>query len=186
MALCMLVPTMSIAEEPSPAPQPSDTHVYEDEAMHMRVPDNFIALGRQTIPVRRLNVHMQPAAMWRTAPRTGNDWVITLQLEDFRGPTDQWESSFESEMREQVDGIFVRSKDRTTLRNGMPAYFMDMSFGEGFLSSKEYALVWSDGIRGVAITVVGRLGEIDARAVKKALTDVSATLYPRERLLEQP
>jgi hypothetical protein len=181
-ALIALLPAAMRAQStPTPAPTPSDVHVYEDAAMHFKAPDNMVLLGRRVIPLKALGTQLQNVGVWRTQPGKGRDWVITLAVESYEGTLDGWDTSFENELREQIDGVFVRGKTHSALQNGMPALFMDISFGEGFTSRKEFAYLWSDGQRGIALTIAGRLGDIDAEDAKKALADASAVLYPIER-----
>ena len=165
---------------PAPAATPSDPHVYDDLGMNFHAPANMVLLGRRVIPTKALNNQMQTAAMWRTMPGKGKDWVITIQMESFPGRPniDQWDTSYENELREQIDGVFVRGKTRTALKNGMPAMFLEVAFGEGFTSRKQFAYIWSDGERGIALTMTGALGDISADDAKKALAEATAVLYP--------
>ena len=186
-ALALLVAfapaAMRAQSAPTPAPTPSDPHVYEDAGMTFRAPANMGLMGRRVIPIKALNNQMQTVAMWRTIPGKGKDWVVTLAMESYPGrpDLDQWDTSFENELREQIDGVFVRGKTHTALKNGMPALFMDVSFGEGFTARKQFTYIWSDGERGIALTITGALGDISADDAKKALAEATAVLYPINR-----
>lgn len=186
-ALALLVAlapaAMRAQSAPTPAPTPSDPHLYEDSAMSFHAPANMFLLGRRAIPTRSLNNQAQTVAVWRTIPGKGKDWVISIAMESYPGRPniDQWDTSYENELREQIEGVFVRGKTHTTLKNGMPAMFLDLSYGDGFNSRKQYLYIWSDGVRGVVLSMTGALGDISADDAKKALAEASAVLYPINR-----
>lgn len=171
---------LALAPVPTPSPDP---HTYSDLAMNFRAPDNMLLLGRKPLPLKALTGQMQIVAVWRTQPGKGRDWVITLAMESFPGRPNPagWDTSYENELREQIDGLFVRGKTPTTLKNGMPAMFLDLSYGEGFNSRKQFAYVWNDGERGVSLSITGGLGDITTGEAKKALAETNAVLYPIDR-----
>jgi hypothetical protein len=181
ISLFALAPVAMRAQ--SAGPTPSDPHVYEDLGMKFRAPENMLLMGRRVLPVKALTNQMQTVALWRTRPGKGRDWVIQLSMESYPGRpnVDSWDTSYENELREQIEGVFVRGKEHTRLSNGMPALFMDVSYGEGFTSRKQFLYIWSDGARGIALSITGALGDISADDAKKALAEASAVLYPLER-----
>lgn len=165
---------------PAPAASPANPHEYSDPGMHFVAPDNWLLAGSRRLMLKDLSDNLQIVAGWvlksRDVPQS-----ITLSLQLFDGTTEGYETRFESDLRSTIDGAIVKGTTRTTLANGMPAYFVDVSYGSGFDSRKEYAYIWSDGVRGVALAVTGRIGEIDATAAKKVLSNVSAVRYPFDR-----
>ena len=187
VALFALAPGMRAQGAPAPAPTPTpDPHVFEDPAMNFRAPDNMLLLGKHLIPLKSLSGQLQTVAVWRTQPGKGRDWVISIGMESYPGRpnVDAWDTSLENELREQIDGLFVRGKTKMPLKNGMPAIFLDLSYGEGFSSRKQFIYTWSDGMRGVVISITGALGDISESDAKKALAETNAVLYPIDR--EQP
>ena len=176
-------PARMLAQDaPAPIPQPSDPLLYVDDAMTYRAPDTMLLLGRHPIAPRALSGQLQPVAEWRTKPGKGNNWVIVVSQEGFEGDVEGWATGFQNELREQVDGVFVRHVTNVSLKNGMPARFLEIAMGEGFTSQKQFAVIWSDGVRGCAITATARLGDIDEASAKPALLDATAVLYPKDRL----
>ena len=147
--------------------------------MHMRVPDTFYMMGYQPVDADKLGNTLQTVAAWRTIK--GNVWVLTLAQESYNEPLEHWETAFENEVRQQEDGVFISKKERMALQNGMPAYFIGMTFGSGFDSRKQYALIWADGERGVALEMTGRVGEIGDDDAKKAFGDITAVAYPAQQ-----
>lgn len=163
---------------PQPTPTP-DPHVYDDPAMHFVAPPHYLLLTRRSAP-QLDELRNDPAiiAMWLLQEKGKPRRELTLSMESYTEAVGTFESSFESQIRQKVDGLLVRDKQPITLKNGMPAYFIDTTFGSGFTTEKQFDVVWADGQRGVILALAGRLGEIDAQDAKAALLDVSATLYP--------
>lgn len=187
IALLAVVPfTVSAQTTPSndganpswtPTPTPINPHEYNDAAMHFDAPPAWRLVGYRVLPLSALGDDLQVVAGW-TNGDANRPQAITISQESFEGNVSNFETRFENDMRQQYDNILVKSKAPTTLLNGMPAYFLDMSYGEGFTARKQFALLWADGSRGVAISVMGRVGEIDAATAKKLISNVSAVRYP--------
>ena len=161
-----------VAAVPTPAPSPTpDPYVYNDTAMHFEAPRDYYALGQQQVDSTKLDGQQ-------------NQRTLTISLEPYDGGTDStgYEVYVENELRGKIDGVFIGSKEAVRLTNGMPAYFMSVTAGSGFDAQKFYQEVWFDGVRGVTISLAGRLGEITDKEAKDAFKNASATLYPVGRL----
>jgi hypothetical protein len=65
-----------------------------------------------------------------------------------------------------------------TLSNGMPAYFLEVTSGDGMDTIKEFAILWADGTRGVALSVTARLGDVSADQAKQIFSTAKAVRYP--------
>ena len=154
---------------------------FDDPAMHFAAPKDYYAAP---VPRHDPKVFETPAtvAVFVKNPGKEDVRVISIAMENYDGTLDGFEVNSENTAREQIDGVFVTHKERTTLSNGMPAYWVEMSFGSGFQSQKRYQYEWVDGIRGVTVSVSGRLGEVDRQTAREALKDLSATLYPSRRV----
>ncbi len=173
------VPAATQAQaSPQPTPTP-DPHVYDDPAMHFVAPPHYLLVTRRPTP-QLAELKNDPAiiAVWILQEKGKPPRELTLSMESYTSAVDTFASSFESQLRQKVDGLLVRDKQPITLKNGMPANFVDTTFGSGFTTEKQFDVVWADGQRGVILALAGRLGEIDAQDAKAALLDVSATLYP--------
>ena len=81
-------------------------------------------------------------------------------------------------MREQFQSAVFKNKTNTTLRNGMPAIFVEMTSGEGFSVQKAYVLLWADGQRGVALVLMTQLNDISTSTARELLSDATAVRYP--------
>jgi len=173
-----------LAQEPTPAPTeapPADPHTYDDAAMHFQAPADFKLLGEHHIQLKDV---ADPAivAAWVKQQGDPNERDLYITVEAYSGDASGYELTAENAIRNKIDDAFVDHKEQLTTNNGMPAFFMAISYGSGFDARKQYQLVWSDGQRGVTVALVGPTGELtekEARAV--LLTNVTAVLYPPGR-----
>jgi hypothetical protein len=161
--------------EATPTPDPL---TYSDPAMNFTAPPGAMLLARRYVDVQTLPTDMEPVARWAVRPGKENAVVIDLSMESFEGAPDQWEGQFESQMHNSADGVLIKNKTPMSLLNGMPATFVEVTMGSGFDSRKEFAVVWADGQRGVALSIGGRLGDVDADQARELLRNVTAVRYP--------
>lgn len=103
---------------------------------------------------------------------------VAIGMESFQGSLQGFEMIVENELRDKIDGVFIKKKQLTTLKNGMPAYWLEITIGSGFDTYKRFEYAWIDGVRGVELSVTGRLGAITEDQAKAALANASATAYP--------
>jgi hypothetical protein len=160
---------------PTPSPDP---HTYTDPAMSFTAPANAVLISRQEVPLSQLSQDLQTVAAWILYPGKEDARQITLAMEAYDGPPEQWEGQFESQTHGSQDGMLIRNKTPITLLNGMPAYFVEVAFGSGFDAHKQYAIVWADGQRGVVLAETTRMGETSAEEARDVLKQVTAVRYP--------
>jgi hypothetical protein len=110
-----------------------------------------------------------------------NPLTITITMENFEGSLSGYEMVTENTLRNKIDGVFFKKKELTTLSNGMPAYFQDITMGSGFNTVKRFQYVWVDGVRGIQLSLSAHYGAISEDDAKKALAQASAVAYPRGR-----
>ncbi|HMF28323.1 MAG TPA: hypothetical protein VKE42_06090, partial [Candidatus Cybelea sp.] len=168
-----------IAQVAQPTPE-ADPHVYTDPAMTYTAPDNAVMVNHQYVPLAQLSQDLQPVAAWVVNPGKEDARSITLSMEAYSGPPDQWEAQFESQTHSGGggDGVLIRNKTPMSLLNGMPAYFVEVAYGGGFDARKEYAIVWADGERGIVLAYTTRMGETSADEAREVLKQVTAVRYP--------
>jgi hypothetical protein len=176
-ALCLLVPAAVRAQEAEPTTLP-DPMQYNDPAMHFEAPDGFRLVGQRQIPLEALNDDLQTIAGW-IDPKTG--LRILIQAESFHGSAASFYDSLEQQLRGQLDSALFKSHDATTLSNGMPAVFAELTTGSGFTTYKLFMYVWCDGERGMVLAAAGGLGDIDSAKAKKLLAKATAVRYPNRR-----
>ncbi len=173
-----LLPASLGAQEATP---PANPLIYDDLAMHFEAPDGWVSAGQQKIDLKDLPEDPTAVAAWF---RRGGDrpTKMVLEMQHFEGSLDAFEESVEQQVRgATADGV-VRSKERTTLKNGMPAYFIGVVSGSGFDTTKSFLVAWADGQRGVEIIITAQVGFIDADSAKKWLSNLSAVQFPVDRL----
>ncbi|HEV3091287.1 MAG TPA: hypothetical protein VGX91_07590 [Candidatus Cybelea sp.] len=177
LAFVLAASSNALAQEASPSPAP-DPHFYTDPAMNYTAPPEAVLAARTYVPLSELNDQLQPVAMWLLDPGKENMRSIQIQMESYNGSVDEWESEFESQAHNQLDGVLIRNKTAITLQNGMPAYFVEAAYGSGFDSRKEFAIVWADGQRGIVLAESGRLGDASRAEAMRVLTQATAVRYP--------
>lgn len=106
---------------------------------------------------------------------------ISISMESFDGTLDQFKTYSINELRNQMGSAFVRDKGMTTLSNGMPVDFREVTVGEGFQELKTFQYLWIDGVRGVIVSITARYGEISENEAKAALSGATAVAFPRNR-----
>ena len=165
----------------TPPPAPPDPHTYSDPAMNFTAPPGAVLAGRRTIPLAQLGQDLTPIAIWVLHPGKEDARTITIAMESFPGPPDQWEGQFESQMHSSGDGVLIRRKTAMSLLNGMPANFVEITSGSGFSAQKQFAVVWADGQRGIALSLTCRLGDVTAEEAREALKNATAVRYPNDQ-----
>jgi hypothetical protein len=163
---------------PPPTPTP-DPQTYSDPGMNFTAPADAHLLARASNATPDvLGEDLATIAAWVIDPGKEDARSITISMEAYDGPPDQWEAQFESQTHSSQDGTLIRDKTAMTLLNGMPAYFVQIAFGSGFDAKKEYAVVWADGERGVVLAETSRLGDASLEEAERNLKQVSAVRYP--------
>ncbi|MBV8148540.1 MAG: hypothetical protein JO092_05585 [Candidatus Eremiobacteraeota bacterium] len=161
--------------EPTPTPDPL---VYSDPAMNFTAPEGAVLMGRRELALKDLSQDLQVVSQWVIHPGKEDARVIAIAMESYEGPPNQWEAQFESQTHNQQDGSLIRNQTPMGLLNGMPAHFVEVTYGSGFDSRKEYAIVWADGVRGVVLSLTARVGDVSADEAKRLLQKVTAVRYP--------
>ena len=179
-ALAALV--FSAAAWRGPAAAASDPMTYEDPAMRFTAP-----AGYERVPIALPSAFDpgQPPGPTNVATFVKNkgsktDYrIISVMIEPFDGSLDGYEATAENTMRGNLDSVFFSKKERSGLKNGMPAYWLSISIGSGFDTIRRYQYEWIDTVRGVTLSITAR--DISEKEAKDALAEASATAYPRGR-----
>jgi hypothetical protein len=165
------------AEAPAPAATPSNS--FNDPAMSFTAPSDFTKVPMQQGDPTQFEKPTVVAAFVKNYGKAGL-LTITITMENFEGSADGYDQVTENTMRNSADGVFIK-KTATKLSNGMPAYWQEITIGNGFNEVKRYQYVWADGVRGVQLAVMGKYGDISNEQALKILSEVSAVAYPRNR-----
>ena len=163
---------------PSPPPATLPQRTYNDPAMHYVAPEGVALIGMRQVPYQSAS-QMTPVAIWAFDVGTSHARVISLAFERFsHGSLRGFYTTYINELRSSSNGgTFVR-REHAILVNGMPAYWLKVSSGEGLSQMRSYAYVWYDGVRGVVLSEEARAGKISERQAKRDLAGASAVAYP--------
>jgi hypothetical protein len=180
-ALCaMFAPTALFAQTAAePVPEATPANGFNDPAMSFVAPSDFHKVPMQQGDPTSFDKPTVVAAFVKNYGKPSL-LTITITMENFEGSADGYDQVSENTMRNQADGVFIK-KQPTKLANGMPAYWQEVTIGNGFGEIKRFQYVWADGVRGVQLAVTGRYGEISENDAKKILAEVSAVAFPRGR-----
>ena len=188
VALSSAAASAQTTPSPSPTPNAESLRTYEDLGLTVQVTDACISAGQRPFQIEQLesSQSLQPFAQWicnRHAPIQ-----VIVAEEPFSGGTNSagFEVTFENELRGAIDGALIKKRGTVSLSNGYPAIFDEVTSGEGFNVTKVYAWVWADGLRGVAVEVVGRLGDLDEQKAKAVFKEMKAVVFPQNRIERQP
>lgn len=182
VALCALVSgaAPAVAQDAGLPPNPVTNNTYNDPAMSFTAPADFkYAAGR---PYDPQNPDPTIVAVFLKNPGKPDQHVIQIQIEFFEGALSGYTTLAENELRGgQVDSV-VTNKKQTTLSNGMPAMWEEVSVGEGFQEEKRWQYLWVDGQRGIILSDSGGNGQLTDTQAKAELANASAVPYPRNRI----
>jgi len=176
-AVLLLVPSGAFAQEATPKPNLME---YNDAAMHFVAPPSFRPVGQRQISLDDLGEDPQVVAGWVSGDVTRPKRML-IQIQAYEGPLDGFESTYEQTLRNAFGDALIKNKEHTSLKNGMPAVYFEMTSGTGFDAAKMFVYCWVDGIRGVVLSVTAQVGEMDTKTAKQLLSDASAVRYPAGR-----
>lgn len=163
----------------APAVVLAATNQYNDPAMSFTAPDGYIALPLPEHDPMNFD-NPTTVAVFVKNPGKSEASQIAIRMQNFQADAAAFEMNVENDMREQAQDVFIK-KTPAKLANGMPAFWQEVTIGSGFEQVKMFQYVWSDGVRGVQLTISGRYGSLDEPTAKRLLANVSAVAYPKYR-----
>ncbi|PZR56088.1 MAG: hypothetical protein DLM50_09780 [Candidatus Meridianibacter frigidus] len=169
----MLLLAQSTSAQPT-APA-ATTATYDDPAAHFDPQNGFERI--QFTPAE-LGDKLAPVAGYVKFPGRPEQRILSIEMAQWDRGRSPFEAEFEQEMRGRIPDLLIKSKELTTLSNGMPAYWIKALAGEGFTASIEFAYVTVDGRRGIAASIAGRVGELTEEEAKDALKGLAVVVYP--------
>jgi len=178
-AVAVLAPaTPNVTPAPKATP---DSLAYDDAGMHFRAPVGWTRVDLGALSAAGSKA--PPVALFVFNRGKSDERSILIDIQPFEGTLDGLESSKETELRNASEGTFVDRKTKTTLANGMPAYFMKVSQPGGPVGHqlRRYDIVVYDLSRSIDVAYVGRYGDFEETDVRAALASLSVVVYPRNR-----
>ncbi len=165
----------------SPAPATLSQRTYNDPAIHYVAPVGVVLIAMRKVPYQAAT-HMTPVAVWGFNPGKSDARIISLSFEYFsNGSLGGFYTTYINELRSASGGSTFVSRKNSVLVNGMPAYWLKVSSGNGFSQMRTYEYMWYDGVRGVVLSEEARAGKIGQRQAKRDLAGASAVAYPVNR-----
>lgn len=164
---------------PAGAQETAPTNTYSDPAMSFTAPAGYAGsvgkyssddIGQPTVIATFVKNQGKPDMR-----------VIQIQMEEFEGSLRGFGTLADNELRGQLDGVFIGKKEQSTLSNGMPALWEEVSVGDGFSEMKRWEYLWVDGFRGVVLSITGHYGYLTESDAKKDLANASGVAFPRNR-----
>ncbi len=150
------------------------TPIYDDASVHFEPPANW---KRLPYTAAEGGGKLAPVAIYSKDLGKENEQRMLIETEPFQDPVNAWESTVENELRTQFDGALIRHQN-AHLVNGMPAVWVNLTYGSGFDTKKLFGYAVSDGRRGIFVAILGRLGLIDEDESKKVLSGLAVVVYP--------
>jgi hypothetical protein len=159
-----------------PAPPPL---VYDDPAMHFAAPADWEGIRIPPVPDDEAQ---HTVAFFVKDRGESTQRTIGIDIGPFSGTLDDLVSVQESELRKQYEGAFIDRKARVLLANGMPAWWLRVSYGTDLGRMYErYEYIVFDGRRGIVASHTAHRGEAQEKEARAALGTLSVVLYPRGR-----
>jgi len=174
----LAVSAAAAATPPKFPPATIEQRTYNDPAMHYVAPPNVVLIGMRQVPYQAAS-HMTPVAIWGIHVEMPDARVITLGYERFSdGSLHGFYTTYINELRSASKGGTFVHREHAVLVNGMPAYWLKVSSGEGLSQMRTYAYMWYDGVRGVVLSEEARVGNLSERQAKRDLAGATAVAYP--------
>jgi hypothetical protein len=170
-ALVCGAPLAAAADDAAPAS-------YDDPAMHFAAP-----AGWERIPFTPAELDDTPHPVaYFVKDRDSSRRTIVIEQALFAGTLEGLVSQHESAVRGKFDGVFIDRKQRVLLANGMPAWWLRVSYGTELGKMFErYEYVVFDGRRSIVVSFTAHLGEATEKDARSALETLSVVVYPRGR-----
>jgi hypothetical protein len=156
----------------------ADPLSYDDPGMHFQAPDGWTRID---VPPGDPNgSEKHPVAVFAFHSGRSDQREIVITVEPFDGGLDQYERSHEQDARSASDSAFIEEHSKTTLANGMPAYFFRVRTSDPSSSSdverSEYLVI--DTQRGIDVSLVASVGAISPKEAKEILSSLYVVVYP--------
>ena len=170
----------------SPAPNATPTHnplSYDDPGMHFQPPDDWKRIPLSTdAQVPGGGRDQKPPVALYIKGNQRNSRVITVSVQDYDGTLDAFEVTHDQALRNDLDSIYVVKKEKTTLANGMPAYWLHVNSGnEAGKYVQRYEWVVVDTKRSIIVSLIGHQGDFTDDEAAKDLSSLYVVVYPAHR-----
>ena len=159
---------------------------YDDPGMHYSPPPGWEKINLTLAPGSETpspdDENRAPVAVYAYHRGESDQRTIVINIQNFDGSLENFDSAHESEIRKSADGAFLDKPIKTSLANGMPVYLLKISAGKDpghFIERYEYLMI--DGSRSIAVSYSGRQGDFDKQDAIDAFKSLYVVAYPRHR-----
>jgi hypothetical protein len=169
----------------APAPAWADGATYNDDGMHFEAPAGFEKVDLPPADPTGSDDSDEAAPLAAFVYHRGqaDQRAITISVARFDGPVEKFADSHVGDERKNDDGSFVAKNERTTLQNGMPAYYVRLNSGDTagkYVQRAEYLVC--DGTRSIDVAYVGPQDSFNDAQAKAALASLYVVVYPKHRV----
>ncbi len=171
----------------TPKAQAAGSLSYDDPGMHFKAPDGW---ERIDVPSGDATGgggaagggDAPPAAVFMYDRGRLDQRTIIIDIKSEADSLDAFERGHESDLRQQAgNDTHVDKRTQVTLSNGMPAYLLQVTSGDGLASLRRYEYLVYDGTRDIDVAYFGHQGEFDEKDALAALSSLYVVAYPHDR-----
>jgi len=159
-------------------PALADGPTYDDPGMHFQAPDGWTKLDLPSPSADADSDAPTPVAAFVFDQGRFEQRTITITVKEYSDTLDAFKGEQTSQLRSSSDSAFISQQDKTTLSNGMPAYFIDArltSQSGADTYRAEYLVIDTKRAIDVAYTSQEDFSVKDAKA---ALASLYVVVYP--------
>ncbi len=159
---------------------------YDDPGMHYSPPPGWEKINLTAAPGAETpspdDDNRPPVAVYAYHRGQSDQRTIVINIKNFDGSLETFDSAHESEVRKSADSAFLDKPIKTSLANGMPVYLLKISEGKDpghFMERYEYLMI--DGTRSISVSYSGRQGDFSKQDAIDAFKSLYVVAYPRHR-----
>lgn len=169
-----------------PRAQAAGSLSYDDPGMHFKAPNGWERIDVPSGDAAGGDAagagDKSPAAVFMFDRGRLDQRTIIIDVKSGADSLDAFERSHESDLRQQAgDDTHVDKRKAVTLANGMPAYLLQVTSGDGLQSLRRYEYLVYDGTRNIDVAYFGHQGEFDEKDALAALSSLYVVAYPHDR-----
>jgi hypothetical protein len=174
---------LAIVLVPGLATAATDPLSYDDPGMHFRPPDGWTRVPADQLQGGSPGGGPSPAVAYFLRKGSNDIRTILITIDgSFNGNVDELDRAHEGELRKTNEGTFIDKHEKTTLTNGMPAFWLRASEGTQVGAfTRRYEWLVADGTRSIIVSYTGKQGAFDEKEAREALASLYVVAYPRGR-----
>lgn len=176
-----------------PSPQPSlapfvvptfltptaNPNSFDDPGMHFQPPDDWKRIAINPDAGGQGNSSQPPAVGYVRNQGRADSALITVTIASYEGTLEAFDVTNEQQMRDSLDSVYFAKRKKTTLANGMPAYWLIINSGnEAGKYVRRYEWEVVDTERSILVTLICKQGDIEEAEASKIMSSLYVVVYP--------